>query len=93
MNKTTFDALEPQPYKVNVTLEVACDSGNISQTTAALAGYIDGLGITNAQREKLITLVQAQIGAVEKKAHFDGFSLGIDFGRDLAANNVAEQED
>ena len=93
MNKTTFDALEPQPYKVNVTLEVACDSGNISQTTAALAGYIDGLGITNEQREKLITLVQAQIGAVEKKAHFDGFSLVIDFGRDLAANNVAEQED
>lgn len=93
MNKTTFEALEPQSYKVNMTLEVSCDSGNISQTTAELAGYIDGLDITDDQRKKLATLVQAQIGAVEKKAHFDGFSLGIDFGRDLAANNVAEQED
>lgn len=93
MNKTVFDALEPQPYKVNVTLEVACDSGNISQTTAALAGYIDGLGITDDQRKKLATLVQAQIGAVEKKAHSDGFSLGVDFGRDLAANDDAGLED
>ena len=82
MNKTTFDALEPQPYKVNVTMEVSCDSGNISQTTAALAGYIDGLGITNEQRKKLTTLVQAQIKAVERKAHSDRFSLGVDFGRD-----------
>ena len=87
MNKTTFEALEPQSYKVNVTLEVSCDSGNISQTTAALAGYIDGLDITDDQRKKLATLVQAQIGAVEKKAHSDGFSLGVDFGRDLAAND------
>lgn len=87
MNKTTFEALEPQSYKVNMTLEVSCDSGNISQTTAALAGYIDGLGITNEQRKKLTTLVQAQIKAVERKAHSDGFSLGVDFGRDLAAND------
>lgn len=87
MNKTTFETLEPQPYKVNVTMEVSCDSGNISQTTAALAGYIDGLGITNEQRKKLTTLVQAQIKAVERKAHSDGFSLGVDFGRDLAAND------
>ncbi len=87
MSKTTFDALEPQPYKINVTMEVSCDSGNISQTTAALAGYIDGLGITNEQRKKLTTLVQAQIKAVERKAHSDGFSLGVDFGRDLAAND------
>ena len=68
-------------------MEVSCDSGNISQTTAALAGYIDGLGITNEQRKKLTTLVQAQIKAVERKAHSDGFSLGVDFGRDLAAND------
>jgi len=87
LSKTTFDALEPQPYKINVTMEVSCDSGNISQTTAALAGYIDGLGITNEQRKKLTTLVQAQIKAVERKAHSDGFSLGVDFGRDLAAND------
>ena len=87
MNKTTFETLEPQPYKVNVTMEVSCDSGNISQTTAALAGYIDGLGITNEQRKKLTTLVQAQIKAVERKAHSDGFSLGVDFGRYLAAND------
>ena len=87
MSKTTFDALEPQPYKINVTMEVSCDSGNISQTTAALAGYIDGLGITNEQRKKLTTLVQAQIKAVERKAHSDGFSLGVDFGGDLAAND------
>ena len=87
MNKTTFEALEPQSYKVNMTLEVSCDSGNISQTTAELAGYIDGLGITNEQRKKLTTLVQAQIKAVERKAHSDGFSLGVDFGRDLAAND------
>lgn len=93
MNKTTFETLEPKPYRINVTLEVSCDSGNISQTTAALAGYIDGLDITDDQRGKLAALVQAQIGAVEKKAHSDGFSLGIDFGRDLAANNDAEQED
>lgn len=87
MNGTTFEALEPQPYKVNVTLEVSCDSGNISQTTATLAGYIDGLGITNEQRKNLTTLVQAQIKAVQTKAHADGFSLGVDFGRDLAAND------
>ena len=87
MNKTTFEALEPQSYKVNMTLEVSCDSGNISQTTAELAGYIDGLDITNEQRKKLTTLVQAQIKAVERKAHSDGFSLGVDFGRDLAAND------
>ena len=87
MSKTTFEALEPQSYKVNMTLEVSCDSGNISQTTAELAGYIDGLDITNEQRKKLTTLVQAQIKAVERKAHSDGFSLGVDFGRDLAAND------
>lgn len=87
MNKTTFDALEPQPYKVNVTLEVSCGSGNINRTTAELAGYIDALGITNNQRKELTGLIQAQIKAVEKKAYSDGFSFGVDFGRDLAANN------
>ena len=63
MSKTTFDALEPQPYKINVTMEVSCDSGNISQTTAALAGYIDGLGITNEQRKKL-TLMASVLGLI-----------------------------
>lgn len=93
MSKTTFDALEPQPYKVNVTLEVACDSNHIQRTTGKLARYIDGLPLPDDQRGKLVELVQEHIKAVEQYSYSAGFSLGVDYGRDTATNDDAEQED
>lgn len=93
MSKTTFGAMEPQPYKVNVTLEVACDSNHIQRTTGKLARYIDGLPLPDDQREKLVELVQDHIKAVEQYSYSAGFSLGVDYGKNTAANDNAEQKD
>ena len=86
MNNTTFEALEPQPYKISVCLEVVCDSSHIQRTTGKLARYIDSL----PQRGKLVELVQDHIKAVEQHSYSSGFSLGIDYGKDTAANDDSE---
>ncbi len=93
MNNTTFEALEPQPYKISVCLEVVCDSSHIQRTTGKLARYIDSLPLPDDQREKLVELVQEHIKVVEQYSYSAGFSLGVDYGRDTATNDDAEQED
>lgn len=92
MNNTTFEALEPQPYKISVCLEVVCDSSHIQRTTGKLARYIDSLPLQDTQRGKLVELVQDHIKAVEQHSYSSGFSLGIDYGKDTAVNDDAEQE-
>lgn len=87
MSKTTFETLEPQQYKVSVTLEVSCDSNHIQRTTGKLAQYIDSLSLSDDQREKLVELMQEHIRAVEQHSYSSGFSLGVDYGKDTAAND------
>ncbi len=92
MSNTTFETLEPQPYTVNLTLEVLCDSRNIQRTTGKLARFIDGLRLPEDQHGKLVGLIQEHIKAVEQHSYSSGFSLGVDYGRDAAANDDGELE-
>ena len=51
MSNTTFETLEPQPYTVNLTLEVLCDSRNIQRTTGKLARFIDAAANDDGELE------------------------------------------